>query len=345
MQEEGRRQSLPSRRLVMRKTSLQHGKGLSLMDVNAAGGANLIVPDFDFNHGTSFRTTTDNEETREDELYRRKILAFTRRVFFNIPLIIAILCYCGITALIVHVDWVRESTTVEVSLIFLTYDMYHTMMMHSLLYWELTAGFLQQYFSASHSGLAFFSAFVGFILVFRTQICYNRWWEGRCLWGDLIFSAINLAQQGQSSFHDKENLRRLCCLIVNFAFACKSQLYGMSIEDDGDYLIKRGLISKEELQTVASRLGWQPYYFLGGMREIIDKDLQFSGMMAKMGEEYSFKGSTTDAQLIIMDGALGILASNIGSLIRVKATGLPLGYDSSKYGASLLFLCSSMYKN
>lgn len=98
------------------------------MDVNAAGGANLIVPDFDFNQGTSFRATTDNEETREDELYRRKILAFTRRVFFNIPLIIAILCYCGITALIVHVDWVRESTTVEVSLIFLTYDMYHTMM-------------------------------------------------------------------------------------------------------------------------------------------------------------------------------------------------------------------------
>jgi len=97
------------------------------MDVNAAGGANLIVPDFDFNQGTSFRATTDNEETREDELYRRKILAFTRRVFFNIPLIIAILCYCGITALIVHVDWVRESTTVEVSLIFLTY-MYHTMM-------------------------------------------------------------------------------------------------------------------------------------------------------------------------------------------------------------------------
>ena len=113
MQEEGRRQSLPSRRLEMRKTSLQHGKGMSLMDVNAAG-ANLIVPDFDFNRGTSFRATTDNEETREDELYRRKILAFTRRVFFDIPLIIAILCYCGITALIVHVDWVRESTTVEV---------------------------------------------------------------------------------------------------------------------------------------------------------------------------------------------------------------------------------------
>ena len=119
----------------------------------------------------------------------------------------------------------------------------------------------------------------------------------------------------------------------------------MSIEDDGDYLIKRGLISKEELQTVASRLGWQPYYFLGGMREIIDKDLQFSCIMAKTGEEYSFKGSTTDAQLIIMDGALGILASNIGSLIRVKATGLPLGYDSSKYGAFVLVsLFISMYK-
>eukprot|EP00985_Skeletonema_marinoi_P010425 scaffold4899_cov98-Skeletonema_marinoi.AAC.8 len=197
--------------------------------------------------------------------------------------------------------------------------------------------------SKSDSGMAFFSA-----------------WEGRCLWGTLIFAAINLAQQGQGSFTEKENFRRLCALIVCFSIACKSQLYGQSIEADGDYLLTRGLISKTEYEQVIKRQGWQPYYFLGALREIIDVDLKMSGQRAKINNDvYSFKGSTTDAQLLMMDGALGQMASIIGDLIRVskslfalplapvclvslrldthnicftpEATGLPMGYDSIFY--------------
>eukprot|EP00985_Skeletonema_marinoi_P000960 scaffold383_cov131-Skeletonema_marinoi.AAC.7 len=32
-------------------------------------------------------------------------------------------------------------------------------------------------------------------LVFRTNICYSRWWEGRVLWGTIIISSIRIAQQ------------------------------------------------------------------------------------------------------------------------------------------------------
>eukprot|EP00984_Skeletonema_dohrnii_P034185 scaffold33483_cov167-Skeletonema_dohrnii-CCMP3373.AAC.2 len=164
--------------------------------------------------------------------------------------------------------------------------------------------------SESDSGMAFFSA-----------------WEGRCLWGTLIFAAINLAQQGQGSFTEKENFRRLCALIVCFSIACKNQLYGQSIEADGDYLLTRGLISKTEYEQVIKRQGWQPYYFLGALREIIDVDLKMSGQRAKTNNDvYSFKGSTTDAQLLMMDGALGQMASIIGDLIRVSKSlfALPL---------------------
>ena len=52
---------------------------------------------------------------------------------------------------------------------------------------------------------------------------------------------------------------------------------------------------------------------------------------------YSFKGSTTDAQLLMMDGALGQMANIIGDLIRVKATGLPLGYDTIFYFIFLVY--------
>jgi hypothetical protein len=99
---------------------------------------------------------------------------------------------------------------------------------------------------------------------------------------------------------------------------------------------------------------------LGALREIIDVDLKMSGQRAKINNDvYSFKGSTTDAQLLMMDGALGQMASIIGDLIRVskslfalplapvclvslrldthnicftpEATGLPMGYDSIFY--------------
>ena len=157
-------------------------------------------------------------------------------------------------------------------------------------------------------------------------------WEGRCLWGALIFAAINLAQQGQGSFTEKENFRRLCCLIVCFSIACKNQLHGLSIEADGDYLLSRGLIDRMEFEQVVKRQGWQPYYFLGALREIIDVDLRTSGQRAKLNTDiYSFKGSTTDSQLLMMDLALSQMANNIGDLIRVKATGLPLGYDTIFY--------------
>ena len=38
--------------------------------------------------------------------------------------------------------------------------------------------------------------FVSFIVTFRTSACYARWWEGRCLWGALLFACIHLSQQG-----------------------------------------------------------------------------------------------------------------------------------------------------
>ena len=53
---------------------------------------------------------------------------------------------------------------------------------------------------------------------------------------------------------------------------------------------------------------------MGAIRDIIDIELPF-------------KGGTTHSQLLMLDESLGTMAKSIGGLIRVKATGLPLGYD------------------
>ncbi|KAK1738600.1 bestrophin family protein [Skeletonema marinoi] len=276
------------------RTSLRHGHGISLVHVNpmiAGHNASLITPDAsDTSHYSFSSALIYQASTKEDEIFRKHVSSFSYRVICNGPFLFAIASYIAVTAIILNVPVLRESTFMD-------------------------------WLSKSDSGMAFFSA-----------------WEGRCLWGTLIFAAINLAQQGQGSFTEKENFRRLCALIVCFSIACKNQLYGQSIEADGDYLLTRGLISKTEYEQVIKRQGWQPYYFLGALREIIDVDLKMSGQRAKINNDvYSFKGSTTDAQLLMMDGALGQMASIIGDLIRVKATGLPMGYDSIFYFIYLVY--------
>mmetsp|Transcript_13447 Transcript_13447/g.28533 ORF Transcript_13447/g.28533 Transcript_13447/m.28533 type:complete len:272 (+) Transcript_13447:383-1198(+) len=51
----------------------------------------------------------------------------------------------------------------------------------------------------SKGAIATLGAFYSFALVFRTNICYARWWEGRTLWGTLIVYSIRIAQQGHVS--------------------------------------------------------------------------------------------------------------------------------------------------
>ena len=151
----------------LRRESLHGGNGISLINVNAAPdhgyhrandhNGNNITPDIPDVHRALFKAANliitygliTNDERREsekieEEKFRRNMRGFAYRVICNGPLFFAIAMYIIVTAVIVHVQAIQESQ-------------------------------LMEWLSASNSGMAFLSAFVGFILVFRTQICYNRW--------------------------------------------------------------------------------------------------------------------------------------------------------------------------
>lgn len=173
--------------------------------------------------------------------------------------------------------------------------------------------------------LSYFYTFVLLLIVDGFHFSDNRWWEGRCLWGKLIYASINLAQQGQCWIKEKESLRLLCCAVIGFPFACKCQLRGESIQVDGENLLLKGLINQTQLETITKRRGWEPYYFLGAMREAINNGLEESRVANK--DNYSYRGSTTQSQLLIFENSLDALAQSIGGLLRVKSTGLPIAYD------------------
>src|SRR5688572_5776155 len=67
---------------------------------------------------------------------------------------------------------------------------------------------------------------LGLFLVFRTNTAYDRWWEGRKLWGGLVNSTRNMALKLNAYISKEEHEDRawFAKMISNFIFATKENL-------------------------------------------------------------------------------------------------------------------------
>ncbi len=95
----------------------------------------------------------------------------------------------------------------------------------------LTGGYV--YIEQKHKllqvqGLVIFHQLSGFmismVLVFRINSAYDRWWEGRKLWGSLLNHSRVLAIRVQSLTNDSKQRANAAALITNFAIALKNHL-------------------------------------------------------------------------------------------------------------------------
>ena len=72
-----------------------------------------------------------------------------------------------------------------------------------------------------HSILGFV---LSMLLVFRTNSAYDRWWEGRKLWGSVVNNSRNLSLKlsafiPKTHSHERETLKNL---ITNYVFSVKN---------------------------------------------------------------------------------------------------------------------------
>jgi putative membrane protein len=67
---------------------------------------------------------------------------------------------------------------------------------------------------------------ISMILVFRTNTAYDRWWEGRKLWGQLVNTSRNMAIKVNAVLDDTQQTQRdfFMHMVPNFAFALKNHL-------------------------------------------------------------------------------------------------------------------------
>jgi ion channel-forming bestrophin family protein len=99
---------------------------------------------------------------------------------------------------------------------------------YSLIVIYLMKHYLPEHLIAYDKNLSIMHSLLGFVismlLVFRTNTAYDRWWEGRKVWGSLINTSRNLFIKFTHIIHDKAKISELNNNVVEFAHALKSHL-------------------------------------------------------------------------------------------------------------------------
>jgi putative membrane protein len=171
-----------------------------------------------------------------------------------------------------------------------------------------------------HSTIAMHSLLgivLGLFLVFRTNSAYDRWWEGRKLWGSMVNNTRNLAYKINAFLPagDRQNREYFSHMIYNFPFALKEHLRGSL---NVDKLEIRDESVKQELMKA---------------RHVPNK--MMSILYQKVNELYQDKIISGD-HLFLIDKELKEFTDVLGACERIKNT--PIPYSYSMYIKKFIFI-------
>ena len=149
---------------------------------------------------------------------------------------------------------------------------------------------------------------LGLFLVFRTNSAYDRWWEGRKLWGGFVNSTRNFALKLNAYLEaeNHEDREWFSKMIPNFIFAVKENL-------------RKG-VQLTELDLP------EPGY-AGALKEVRHKPNFVCGLMYKrVNDLYKLRRITGD-QLINLDKELKDFIDLMGACERIRNTPIPYSYS------------------
>lgn len=168
------------------------------------------------------------------------------------------------------------------------------------------------------------------LLSFRTNTAYDRWWEGRKLWGELVNNCRNLAVYIHSSFpqEDKNTRMYLAGRISNFCIALKEHLRnGVEMDE----LIN---LSKADREVYAGK-SFLPGFIAYEIAECIQTVFKAGGIEPE--DHLNIKQHTQS------------LLNIAGACERIRKTPIPFSYNVylklfiSAYGLCLPFALIPMF--
>ncbi|GFZ87732.1 bestrophin family protein [Dyella caseinilytica] len=164
------------------------------------------------------------------------------------------------------------------------------------------------HFQLNAAPLTLLGLTLAIFLGFRNTVAYQRWWEGRTLWGELVITARNLTRQTLSFLPalPEAQRRQLVYGVIGFTHALRHYLRGTDAEPD----LRSWLPAEVCAKALASPN--PPNKVLGMLGEAYAKRAREAGI---------------DSMLLVeMDRELNRLSNVLGGCERIKNTPIPFAY-------------------
>lgn len=170
-------------------------------------------------------------------------------------------------------------------------------------------------------GHTLIGAVLGLLLVFRTNSSYDRFWEGRKLWGNIVNDSRNLGRLTTTFLkEDAELTRRLLRWTMVFPWSLRYRLLNWKdIGCDTDDLPKGEVKLTEQAEHVP---------------------LAVSRRMTELVEVARQRGLISDIQQSLFDGVISGLIDSLGACERIHNTPLPFAYMVHLRRALIIFLAT-----
>jgi putative membrane protein len=171
--------------------------------------------------------------------------------------------------------------------------------LYSLLIIFLLKAYLPENLRPDSEKLTILHSLMGFVismlLVFRTNTAYDRWWEGRRVWGSLINTSRNLFIKFIHLIEDKTTVVKLNNRVIDFAKALKNHL------------------RKERVNTSATLNAHDPLLITNEMyKEIVTLHKN---------------NSINDIQFLALNNDMQLLMDYTGMCERIRNTPIPFIYS------------------
>ena len=155
------------------------------------------------------------------------------------------------------------------------------------------------------------SVVLGLLLVFRTNTAYERFWEGRKLWGTLVNASRNLVRGIWITVKDKSSPDRvekeaILRLVVAFAFSLKLHLRAEPVNDELAPLLSEVQYSK--------------------LKEINHRPVEIAFWIGDYLQHQHDRGCLNIYQLTALQKLLDELVNVLGGCERILRTPLPMAY-------------------
>jgi ion channel-forming bestrophin family protein len=150
---------------------------------------------------------------------------------------------------------------------------------------------------------------IGFVLslllVFRTNSAYDRWWEGRKKWGELVNTTRNLAIRLAAMNLPQDVESYFARMISNYAVAMKEQLReGVKLEELD--------LTDQELEAI---------------KKVNHKTSFIARCMYEKLHELKKQGLLTQEEFLAIDSNMRLFSDITGACERIKSTPIPYSYS------------------